>query len=57
MNTNEDKKKLTPEERAKLLAEAMEAARGKEIFPESMAEARKFAERLKNAKLAPGVKW
>ena len=57
MNRNEDKKKLTPEERTKLMAEAMAAARGKEIFPESMAEARKFAERLKTAKFAPGLKW
>ncbi|HVU57362.1 MAG TPA: hypothetical protein VHD83_20005 [Puia sp.] len=57
MKSSEDKKKLTPEERAKLIAEAMAAARGKEIFPESMAEARKFAEHLKNAKFAPGLKW
>jgi len=57
MSTTDNKKKMTPEERAKLMAEAMAAARGKEIFPESMAEARKFAERLKNAKFAPGLKW
>ena len=57
MNMKEDKKKLTPEERARLMAEAMAAARGKEIFPESMAEAKKFAERLKPAKFAPGLKW
>ena len=30
MNTNEDKKKLTPEEKANLLAEAMAAAKGRD---------------------------
>ena len=57
MNTNDDKKKLTPEERAKLMAEAMAAARGKDIFPESTAEARRTLERIKNGKFAPGLKW
>jgi|GEM_PF-1245007 len=57
MNTNEDKKKLTPEERAKLMAEAMAAAKGRDVFPHRTAEARKFVERLKTAKFAPGLKW
>lgn len=53
----EDKKKLTPEERAKLLAEAMAAARRKDVFPESTAEAKRTLERIKNGKFAPGLKW
>jgi len=57
MNANEDKKKLTPEERAKLMAEAMAAAKGRDVFPHRTAEARKFVERLKTAKFAPGLKW
>ncbi|MBN9380862.1 MAG: hypothetical protein J0H74_08860 [Chitinophagaceae bacterium] len=58
MNKKEEpRKKLTKEEKAALLAEAMEAARGKEIFPEAMAEARKFGEMLKKGKIAPGTNW
>jgi len=57
MSTEQTKKKLTKEEKAKLFAEMREAARGKEIFPESMAEARKFGEMLKKGKLAPGTNW
>ena len=57
MNSNDDKKKLTPEERAKLIAEAMAAARGKDIFPESTAEARRTLELIKKGKFAPGLKW
>lgn len=58
MNKKEEtRKKLTREEKTALLAEAMEAARGKDIFPESMAEARKFGELLKKGKFAPGLKW
>jgi len=57
MKKEEPKKKLTKEEKAALLAEVMAAARGRECFPESMAEARKFGEMLKKGKLAPGTNW
>ena len=55
MNTVDNKKKLTNEEKAVLIAEAMAAARGKDIFPQATAEARKFCEALKTATFAPGV--
>jgi len=54
MNSKDNKKKLTPEERAKLLAEAMAAAKDRDVFPRLTAAAR---EHVKNLKLAPGVKW
>jgi hypothetical protein len=57
MNTNEDKKKLTPEEKAQLMAEAMAAAKGKDVFPKSTAEARRTLELIKKGKFAPGLKW
>ena len=54
MNKTEPKKKLTPEEKAKLMAEAMAAAKGRDVFPNLTAAAREY---VKNLKLAPGVKW
>ena len=54
MKHEEDKKKLTKEEKAALLAEAMEAARGKDIFPKTTAEAREYAKKLK---FPPDLKW
>jgi hypothetical protein len=54
MKHEENKKKLTKEEKAELLAEAMAAAKGKEIFPETMAEVREYAKKLK---FPPDFKW
>ena len=48
---------MTKEERAELFTRMREDAKGKEIFPEAMAEARKFGELLKTAIFAPGVKF
>lgn len=53
---DDSRKKLSKEEKAALFAEMRAAARGKEIFPDAMAEARKFCELLKKAQFAPGVK-
>jgi hypothetical protein len=46
MKPEQNKKKLTKEEKDKLLTEARAAARGKEIFPETMAEVREYAKKL-----------
>ncbi len=56
MKQDRSRKKLSKEEKAALFTEMRAAARGKEIFPDAMAEARKFGELLKKSQFAPGVK-
>ena len=48
-------RKMTKQEKAELFARMREDAKDKDIFPESMAAARKFCEALKTATFAPGV--
>ena len=48
-----NKKHLSKEEKAELLAYVQERLRGRVLFPEALAEARKYGELLKKAKLPP----